>query len=418
MPLAILGGTPVTNEPFPVWPSFSEQAYGAALEPLRSGKVNYWTGTLGRRFEQAFAQYLGAAHAISTTNGTSALHTALAALGIGAGDEVICPCYTFIATAFAVLQAGALPVFADVDGSHTLDPSQIEAHITERTRAVVVVHTFGVAADMDAILAVARRHRLAVIEDCAQAIGGEYRGKRLGTLGDAGCFSFCQSKHFTTGGEGGAVAVKDERVAWTCRSFRDHGYDVEQRLALLELESRLNYIHPTVGFNYRMTEMQSAIGLAELARFGEWNLPTRRRNGAYLKEKLMKHPLVLEGPMDTSERLNAYWWAAFVIDADKLCVPVKAVLEAIEREGVPVSGTPWPEIYREKAFTDRRGFGTRNYPFEDPAARRIDYDASYCKTARYLGERTVAFPVHPVYTLKHMDRCIEAFDKVVSHYGR
>ena len=225
--LAVNGGKPLNETPFPMWPSFSEKTIAAVSEPLRTGRVNYWTGTKGVEFETAWARWVGARFAVSTTSGTSALHTAVAALGIGPGDEVICPSYSFIASSFCVLQAGALPVFADVTTDHTLDPADIEDKITERTRAIIVVHLYGVVADMDPILAIARRHNLFVIEDCAQCFGGLYKGKKAGTIGDVGCFSFCQSKHFTTGGEGGMVVTDDEDLTWECRSFRDHGYDVK-----------------------------------------------------------------------------------------------------------------------------------------------------------------------------------------------
>src|SRR5690606_38994243 len=147
----------------------------------------------------------------------------------------------------------------------------VRRKITSRTRAIIVVHLYGIVADMDPLLELARDHGLYVIEDCAQAHGGVYKGKRTGTLGDIGCFSFCQSKHFTTGGEGGMIVTNNEELAWECRSFRDHGYDVQERLNLLEMEAKLMYIHKRVGFNYRMTEIQSAIGSRELARFDSWN---------------------------------------------------------------------------------------------------------------------------------------------------
>ncbi|WP_241255677.1 DegT/DnrJ/EryC1/StrS family aminotransferase, partial [Candidatus Protofrankia californiensis] len=205
--LAIFGGTPVTDEPFPAWPSFAPESIDRAMEPLRTGRVNYWTGELGRQFEAELAAYLGADHAVTTNSGTSALHAALAALGIGPGDEVICTPYSFVASASCVLQAGALPVFADVDESHTLSAADVEKKITPRSRAIIVVHLYGVVADLDPIIDLARKHGLFVVEDCAQSIGATYKGRKVGTVGDVGCFSFCQSKHFTTGGEGGAIVT-------------------------------------------------------------------------------------------------------------------------------------------------------------------------------------------------------------------
>ena len=207
----------------------------------------------------------------------------MTALGIGPGDEVIVPSYTFIATSFSIVQAGAIPRFADVNlDDHCISVESAEKLVTERTKAIMPVHLYGNVCDMDKIRAFAKRHKLFVIEDNAEAFGGAYKGKKTGTLGEiAGC-SFCQNKTFTTGGEGGMVTTDDEDLAWTARSFRDHGYDVKQRLSLLELEQKLPYIHNMVGWNYRMTEMQSAIGLAELERMDTWNMPRRQRNAQIL----------------------------------------------------------------------------------------------------------------------------------------
>ncbi len=416
--LAIDGGKPLNAEKFPMWPSFEASTIEKAMEPLRSGKVNYWTGGVGVKFEEAFAKWCGTRHAISTSNGTSALHTAVAALGIGPGDEVICPSYSFIASSYCVLQAGALPVFADVDESHTLDPRDVEDKITERTKAILVVHLYGVFTDMDPILAIARKHKLKVIEDCAQCFGGLYNGKKAGSVGDIGCFSFCQSKHFTTGGEGGMVVTNDEDLHWECRSFRDHGYDVKERLRLLELEAKLMYIHRRVGFNYRMTEMQSQIGLCELGRFDTWNLPRRQVNGRFLLNALKGHPIVLHGPVDTPKRVNAYWWAPFVLDADRIKVPVKQFIHAMEAEGAPVYGVQWPEMYKEQAYIEQNGFGSAKYPFRDPKARKIDYSQTCCKKAAWLASRTLSFFTHPVYEERHMRVYVDAFEKVAKAYQK
>jgi len=414
--LAIEGGRPINKKPFPMWPSFQKSTILKAMQPLKTGKVNYWTGTLGTEFEKAWAKWNGAKHAITTTNGTSALHTAVAALGIGPGDEVICPSYSFIASSFCILQAGALPVFADVDESHTIDPKDIESKINKRTKAILVVHLYGVVADMASIMKIAKKHKLYVIEDCAQCFGGKYKGKKAGTIGDVGAFSFCQSKHFTTGGEGGAVITDNSNLAWECRSFRDHGYDVKKRLGLLEMEAKLMYIHRRVGFNYRMTEMQSMIGLCELKRLDSWNLKNRIRNGRFLTKALKGHPLVLFPPLDTKERRNAYWWAPFILDTDKLKVSMKQFIKAMEKEGVPVYGVQWPEMYKEKAYAQQKGFGSLKYPFGDPSARKIDYTKVNCKKAHWLKERTMSFFTHPVYDLKHMQLYVDAFNKVADAY--
>ncbi len=184
------------------------------------------------------------------------------------------PSYTFIATSFSVVQAGAIPRFADVNlDDHCISVASAEKLVTPRTKAIIPVHLYGNVCDMDQINAFAKKHNLFVIEDNAEAFGGVYKGKKTGTLGHMAACSFCQNKTFTTGGEGGMVTTDDEDLAWEARSFRDHGYDVKERLNLLALEQKLPYIHNRVGWNYRMTEMQSAIGLAELERIDTWNMP-------------------------------------------------------------------------------------------------------------------------------------------------
>jgi len=420
--LALDGGTPVTTEPFPAWPSFTEEIIQAAMEPLRSGKVNYWTGPLGMKFEQAWADWNGAKFGISTTNGTSALHVGLAGLGIGPGDEVIVPSYTFIASSFSICQAGAIPVFADVDReSHTLSAESVREMVSDRTRAIMAVHLYGIVTDMDPLLEIAKEHGLFLVEDCAQAHGAIYKGKKVGTVGHVGCFSFCQSKTFTTGGEGGCVITDDEDVAWRCRSFRDHGYDVAERLRLLELEAKLPYIHNMVGFNFRMTEMQSAIGLKELERLDHWNLKNRRRNGELLTELLKDCEQILYLPVHTAERQNGFWLYPIVLDMDKLTISdAREFIKALEAEGIPCGPVMWPQCYREKAYREHHGFGRLNYPFKDPAARpeAVQYDRYYCENAAWLETRTFFVPTHPVYEEKHCHLMAEGIKKVAAAYAK
>ena len=427
--LAIVGGKKVFNEPFPGWPCFEESTVQAVADILRTGKVNYWTGqmpgtkaadhiSVGMAFEQAWAKWLGVKNAISVTNGTAALHVALGALNIGPGDEVICTSYSFIASSFCALQAGALPVFCDVDASHTMDPKKIEALINNRTKAIVVVHLYGTVADMDPIMKIAKKYKLKVIEDCAQCFGGVYKGKKAGTIGDVGCFSFCQSKHFTTGGEGGMVVTNNDDLAWECRSFRDHGYDVQAKQNLLVMEGKQLYIHKRVGFNFRMTEMQSMIGLCELKRFDNWNLKNRIRNGKYLINALKNHPLVKYTPVDTKDRQNCFWWCPIVLNTEKLKkgITTAKFIAAMAAEGVPVYSVLWPEMYKELAYVKQNGFGTAKYPFKDPKARKIDYTKFNCKMANWMTDRTISLFTHPVYGEKHMTAYVDAFVKVAKAY--
>ena len=414
--LAINGGTPVISEKFPAWPQFNPKTFPKIKKILESGRVNYWTGPIGRQFEEAWAKWLGVKHAISVTNGTAALHTALGGLGIGPGDEVICTSYSFIASSFCALQAGALPVFVDVGTDHLIDPSKIEAAITEHTKAIVVVHLYGTVADMDPIMKVARKHGLYVVEDCAQCFGGLYKGKKAGTIGDVGCFSFCQSKHFTTGGEGGMVCCNDEDLFWECRSFRDHGYDVKAKESLLELEGKQLYIHRRVGFNFRMTEMQSQIGLGELERFDDWNMPRRTKYGRMLIKAFKNHPLVQYCPVDTKDRRNAFWLVPFVLKTELLKCSCADFIKAVQAEGAQAYSVLWPEMYKDEAFTSRKGFGVAGYPFNDPRSRNIDYTKFNCKMAHWLTDRTISFWVHPTYEEKHIKADIAAFNKVAEAY--
>jgi dTDP-4-amino-4,6-dideoxygalactose transaminase len=211
--LALFGGPKVTAEPFPAWPRLSEKALAEAAAALASGRLVQSAGTRVAGFEAGFAAWVGAPHAVAVASGTAALHAALAALGVGPGDEVIVPSHTFVATPLAILHAGARPVFCDVTDDQTIDPRALDELATPRTRAVIVVHLYGVVCDMGRILERTRARSIAVVEDCAQALGGEWQGRRAGTLGDAGCFSFSQVKHLTTAGEGGMMVTAREEVA-------------------------------------------------------------------------------------------------------------------------------------------------------------------------------------------------------------
>lgn len=414
--LAIEGGKPVNTENFPAWPSFSEKTYKLITEPLKTGKLNYWSGEYGKNFEKKLAEWHNAKYCVSTVNEYGAFHLALASLGIDAGDEVICPSYIYFPPVFAVLQLGALPVFADTDYSHTLDPKDVKNKITERTRAIIVAHMYGIVADMGAILEIAQEHGLYVIEDCTECFGGVYRGKKTGTLGNIGCFNLCHTKHLVTGGEGGATITNNAEIYRECFSLRDYGFNTSNGLDMIKEEHEHLYIHNRIGCNYRMTEIQSLIGSCELERMDSWNLPGRRRNGKFLIEALKNHPLVLQVPFDSEERQNSFWWTPFVLDIEKLKVPMKQFIAAMEAEGVPVFGPLWPELYKEEVLREKRGYGHLNHPFNAPDANKIDYSKIECKTAKWLAERTISFFAHPVYETCHLEKYIEAFNKVAAFY--
>ena len=284
---ALLGGKPVRREPFPGWPRFDQRDEKNLLDVLHSGKWFRGSGDCVNRFEAAYADLTGAKHCVATANGTSALYTSLAALGVEPGDEVIVPPYTFIATINTVLLQYALPVFVDTDPeSLQIDPRKIEAAITERTAAIMPVHLGGNVADMDAILAIARKHKLPVIEDACQAHLAEWRGKKVGTLGTTGCFSFQVTKNLCSG-EGGAILTGDGDLAEKCYAFQNNN---RARAA-----TGYNFFYRGGrGANLRMTEFQGNLLLAQMTRLEEQSR-TREQNAQYLTRMLKEIPGILPG---------------------------------------------------------------------------------------------------------------------------
>ncbi len=419
--LAINGGDKTVTNTLVGWPKLDDKAIAAVEAVLRSGKINYWTGPKGMEFEKAFAKWQGSKFAISVNSGTAALHVALSALGIGPGDEVIVPSYTFIASSFSIVQAGAIPRFADVNlDDHCISVASAEKLVGPRTKAIMPVHLYGNVADMDAINAFAKKHNLFVVEDNAEAFGGEYRGKKTGTLGDiAGC-SFCQSKTFTTGGEGGMVTTDNEDLAWEARSFRDHGYNVRERMNLLDLEQKLPYIHDRIGWNYRMTEMQSAIGLAELDRMDNWNMPTRRRNAHIVMDALADLPRVKYMPIDTDERRNGWFVMAFSLDIENMGCDIDEFVAAAGAEGAPCWRVFWPQCHTEKAFTEKHGFGDSGFPFTskeytDPAS--ADVSKVDIPNALWHQDHTFTCFAYPTFTEDDMKQIAAALVKVIKAYS-
>ena len=420
--LAIDGGTPTVRDKLPGWPQFSEKALEAVQEVLKSGKVNYWTGPKGMEFEKKYAEWQGSKYAISVATGTAALHVALSALGIGPGDEVIVPSYTFIATSFSVVQAGAIPRFADVNiDDHCISVESSEKLLNERTKAIIPVHLYGNVCDMDKIMGFAEKHNLYVIEDNAEAFGGSYKGRKTGTIGHMAACSFCQNKTFTTGGEGGMVTTDDEELAWQARSFRDHGYDVKERLNLLEMEQKLPYIHNIVGWNYRMTEMQSAIGLAELERMDTWNMPRRKRNAHIIVDAIKDLPQIKYMPIDTTERQNGWYVCAFSLDIENMTCDINQFVAAASAEGTPCWKVFWPQCHTERAFQEHNAFGKSGFPFKSKEytnPESVDYSNMEVPNAVWHQNHTFTCFAFPTYTEEHCEQIGNALVKVIKAYSK
>ncbi|HVO39527.1 MAG TPA: DegT/DnrJ/EryC1/StrS family aminotransferase [Spirochaetia bacterium] len=392
--LALFGGPKTARDPFPPWPLFSQKTIADAVEPLRTGRVGYWSGPRGREFETRWAQWIGARRAVTCASGTAALHIALLSLGVGPGDEVIVPSHTFASTSLAVVHAGAVPVFCDVVEDGTIDPRGIEPLVTARTRGVVAVHLYGAVCAMDRIAEAAARHSLAVVEDCAQCVGGEFKGRKAGTLGRAGCFSFSQGKHVCSGGEGGMVVTDSDELADACASLRDYGREQDPAGS----GDGAPAAHVRVGYNYRMTEIQAAVGLGELERVDTWNLPRRRGYARAYDHAFGQLYEVKSVPFTSTDRWNAYWKYPLQVDLSRLACNGEELRRALAAEGIPECGIQWPESYHEPALARWAG--------------------GSCPVAEALRARTVILGLAPSWEKTHIDLCIAAVKKVLRVYKR
>ena len=374
------------NSKFSPWPSFTEQEAEAIQKVLLSNKVNYWTGTEARDFEKEFAKYTGCKYAIALANGTLALDLALLALNISVGDEVIVTPRTFIASVSSVVNAGATPVFADVDRTtQAMSASSIAKVLTLRTKAIVVVHLAGIPAEMDEILELAKKHDIKIIEDCAQAHGASYKGQPVGSIGNIAAWSFCQDKIMTTGGEGGMVTTNDEALWRKMWAFKDHGKSYERIYEDKEEQPPgFRWLHDSFGTNWRMTEMQAAIGRIQLSRMPQWH-KTRLENTCRILECCEKLAW-LRVPKLAEHSTNACYKAYVFVRPENLppSWDRDAILRSIAAHDVPVFSGSCSEVYLEKAF-DNTGWRPK---------RR-------CEVARELGETSVMFLVHP--TLKQSE---------------
>ena len=379
------------------WPSFTQEEADAVQNILLSNKVNYWTGNECREFEKEFAQWAGTEYAIALGNGTLALDVALKAMNIGPGDDVIVTSRTFLASASAIVTAGANPIFADVDlNSQNISAETIEAVLTPNTKAIIVVHLAGMPAEMDDIMALAEKHKLWVIEDCAQAHGTRYKGKSAGSIGHVGAWSFCQDKIMTTGGEGGMVTTNDKELWSKMWSYKDHGksYDAVYNR---QHPPGFRWLHESFGTNWRMMEMQAAIGRIQLRRMADWTAK-RQANAARLEEILKQFDSIrtIEVP-DYIEHAQ-YKYYAFV-KPEKLAEGWSRdrIVDELNARKVPCFQGSCSEVYLEKAFD--------NTPWR-PHER--------LKNAVELGDTSLMFLVHPTITKEQMDFCCTHLKEVLS----
>lgn len=389
------------NTKFSPWPSFTAEEATAVQNVILSNKVNYWTGNETRQFETDFAAWSETAYSVAIANGTLALDVALKALDIGPGDEVVVTPRTFIASISCVVNAGATPVFCDVEAdSGNISANTIVKVLTPRTKAVICVHLAGWPCDMDPIMALANEHGFKVIEDCAQAHGAMYRGRMVGSIGHIGAWSFCQDKIMTTGGEGGMVTTNDELLWRKMWSFKDHGKSYE---AVYEREHPpgFRWVHESFGTNWRMLEMQAVIGRIQLSRMAAWS-EARTANAMAIWNTCRMHEFV-RVPEVPGDVIHAHYKCYVYVRPEMLGPDWSRdrIVEAISKLGVPCYQGSCSEVYLEKAF-DGTGFR--------PQER--------LPVAKELGETSLMFLVHPTLTGREIDLTCTAIHEVLTAAAR
>ncbi|MBN1903000.1 DegT/DnrJ/EryC1/StrS family aminotransferase, partial [Candidatus Sumerlaeota bacterium] len=361
--LALIGGKPVRTKPFVFWPVFGKEEEKKLLDVFRSGK--WWYGEKVKEFEESFAAFHKAKYGVSCCNGTIAIQIALKTLGIGAGDEVLVPAYTFIATASAVIHSNAVPIFVDVDeNTINMDLNQAEKLITDKTRAIMVVHFAGLPIDMDRVNAIAKKHNLKVVEDAAHSWGTQWKGKGAGALGDMGTFSFQMSKNITAG-EGGVILTNNKEYADTARSITNCGRHVGQPW----------YAHYLVGGNYRLTELQAAVLLGQMTRL-EKHLLKRQENAEFLNAELGKIPGIVLPETDKRVTRRAYHlYLLRYLQNEFGGLPRERFIEALKAEGLPASGGYLTPVHKNHCFLELKSArGKQNCPLSCPYyGKKVDY---------------------------------------------
>ena len=383
------------NTQFSPWPSFTQEEADAVSQVLLSNKVNYWTGTECREFEKEFAAWAGTDYAVALANGTLALDVALQAMGIGEGDEVIVTPRSFIASVSTVVNAGAIPVFADVEAdTGNLSARTIAPHITDKTKAIICVHLAGWPCDMDEIMALAKQHNLWVIEDCAQAHGAKYKGKPVGSIGHVGAWSFCQDKIMTTGGEGGMVTTNDKALWQKMWEYKDHGKNYDS-IYHKQHPPGFRWLHDSFGTNWRMMEMQAVIGRIQLKKMAEWT-KIRTQNAKILRDALtqfageqqfLRIPDIEFHQVMGGDSVHAYYKYYVYVRPENLPENINrdSILNALNEKKIPCFSGSCSEIYLEKAFD--------NHPSRPNARLTV---------AKELGETSLMFLIHPTLTITEM----------------
>ena len=378
------------------WPSFTKKEAKGVLDVLSSNKVNYWTGNEGKKFENEFSEYMGSKYSIALANGTLALELALEGIDVKRGDEIIVTPRSFIASVSSVIRFGAIPVFADIDPiSGNISPQEIKKKITKKTKAVICVHLSGWPCEMDEIMDLSKKYNLYIIEDCAQAHGASYKGRKVGTIGHVGAWSFCQDKIMTTGGEGGMVSTNDEKIWNKMWSYKDHGKSFDA-VHNRDHPEGFRWLHESFGSNYRITEMQAKLGRIQLKKLDIW-IKKRNENALIFKKVCDKYPNLLSTPLCPDYSHNAYYkfYSYLKPQGLKDGWSRKNIIEEFSKKGIPCFEGSCSEIYLESAF-NKKNFKPK---------KRLS-------NAKKLGENSLVFLVHPTLTKKDISFMKTSMDKI------
>lgn len=381
------------------WPYYSGDEKKIVNQTLSSGKVNYWTGNLCRKFETDFSNYIGTNYAISLNNGTVAIELALMAMNISNGDEVIVTPRSYVASVSSVVNVGAKPIFADIDPqSGNLTSETISKVISKKTKAVICVHITGIPCEMDKIMSLAKKMNLKVIEDCSQAHGAEYKGKKVGSFGDISTWSFCQDKIISTGGEGGMVTTNKYKFWNKIWKLKDHGKNHKKMMSNNSKKTGFKWVHDDFGSNYRMTEMQAGIGITQLKKLDKWQ-KIREANSLRIINKFKEYKDAVEFFNYPKEMKFAWYRCCILINENKLNRGWSRdrIIREFNNNKIPCFVGPCPEIYLEKSF-QKNNFSPK---------KRL-------KNAFDLGKMTIAFLVHPTLRREDVNNICDAIQKIMT----
>jgi len=409
--LALFGGKKTRNKPFPKHPVLGEEEKKAVLEVLETGNLSTFRAEAGkyflggdkiRRFEEDFANFVGTKYAVAFNSATSALHAAVTAIGVKPGEEVIVPPYTFTSTATCVLMNNSIPVFADVQADiFCIDPRSIEKKISPLTKAIIPVHLFGHPAEMDEILSIAKKNNLRIIEDCAQSAGAKYKNKIVGSLGDCGIFSFQETKSISTG-EGGMLVTDDENIAYISRMVRNHGE------AILDNQNIRTYKSEFLGWGYRMTELEAAIGIVQLKKL---------KNSNKIRRELAKRLTDVINQLDGLNHVkrsyveHAYWFYAFSFDESKIGITRDQFVRALNAEGIPFGQGYVPPLYLNPIYHENKPFAYKFYK------GTTTYEKGICPVTERLHQKELVSTIilRPPVNDKDLDDVIAAIKKVLDN---